>query len=157
MIFKKVGSQRGFSLVELMVVVAIIAVLASIAMPRFRSFQAKARQSEAKGNLAQIYSLEQSYHGDKDRYANMAGDCLEDDTDNNIGFYIPGGCKLGDKDSSARYHYEVNDATTTEFLGKATSGEDKENRVTPGCKADVWTINQEQKLESVHNSITACK
>ena len=63
------SKQSGFSLVELMVVVAIIGVLASLAVPRFKTFQAKARQAEAKTNLAHLYTLQQSFHADYDTYA----------------------------------------------------------------------------------------
>ncbi len=49
------NAQDGFSLIELMVVVAIIGVLMAIAVPNFLNFQAKAKQSEAKGNLVGYY------------------------------------------------------------------------------------------------------
>ena len=64
-------NNKGFSLVELMVVVGIIAVLAALAVPRFQVFQAKGKQTEAKTNLTYIYTLEESYLAENDEYANM--------------------------------------------------------------------------------------
>lgn len=54
-------SQSGFSLVELMVVVAIIGILASIAIPSINKYMAKARQSEAKTNLSSLYTAEKAF------------------------------------------------------------------------------------------------
>ena len=47
-------SKKGFTLVELMVVVAIIGVLTSVAIPNFKRYQAKSKTSEAKIQLAQF-------------------------------------------------------------------------------------------------------
>ncbi len=57
-------SQKGFSLVELMVVVAIIGVLASIAIPQVNKFIAKSRQSEAKTNLSSYYTAQKSFQAE---------------------------------------------------------------------------------------------
>ncbi len=61
-------SQRGFSLVELMVVVAIIGVLSSIAVPAINKYLAKARQSEAKTNLASLYTSEKAFYAEYTAY-----------------------------------------------------------------------------------------
>ena len=55
---KLLKTQKGFSLVELMVVVAIIGILAAIAIPSYQKFQRKARQSEAKTMLASLYTAQ---------------------------------------------------------------------------------------------------
>ena len=52
---------KAFSMIELMVVVAIIGVLAAIGIPEYSKFQAKARQSEAKLSLAALFTAEESF------------------------------------------------------------------------------------------------
>ncbi len=61
-------SKKGFTLIELMIVVAIIGILAAIAIPNFLKFQAKSKQSEAKTNLKGIYTAETGYFGEKNTY-----------------------------------------------------------------------------------------
>lgn len=61
-------SQSGFSLVELMVVVAIIGILASIAIPSINKYMAKARQSEAKTNLSSLYTAEKAFYTEYNTY-----------------------------------------------------------------------------------------
>lgn len=57
----KLRNVAGFTLVELMIVVAIIGILASIAIPNYAKYQAKARQSEVKIQLSALYTAEQGY------------------------------------------------------------------------------------------------
>ncbi|SET31041.1 prepilin-type N-terminal cleavage/methylation domain-containing protein [Stigmatella erecta] len=49
-------SRNGFTLIELMIVVAIIGILAAIAIPSFQRFQARARQSEVNANLKSLFT-----------------------------------------------------------------------------------------------------
>ena len=67
------NSQKGFSLVELMVVVAIIGVLAALAVPQVNKYIAKARQSEAKTMLSSIYTSEKAFYAEYSAYHTMFG------------------------------------------------------------------------------------
>ena len=59
-------NKKGFTLIELMIVVAIIGVLAAIAIPRFAQMLEKARDGSTKGNLGSIRSAIAIYYGDNE-------------------------------------------------------------------------------------------
>jgi len=69
--FKMLNNKKGFTLIELMIVVAIIGILAAIAIPNFLKYQAKSKQSEAKVNLKAVFTSEQSYFAEKNTYGDL--------------------------------------------------------------------------------------
>jgi len=66
--------RSGFTLIELMIVVAIIGFLAMIAVPNFMKFMAKAKRAEAYVNLHAIYAAEKAYFAEHGKYsADLSG------------------------------------------------------------------------------------
>ena len=68
---KAFKGQKGFTLIELMIVVAIIGILAAIAIPNFLRYQATSRQSEARTDLGGIFVAETSFFGERSRYGSF--------------------------------------------------------------------------------------
>ena len=60
----KLRSGRGFTLVEIMIVVAIIGILASIAIPKFAEMIRRSKQGKTKGEMGSLRSAITLYYGD---------------------------------------------------------------------------------------------
>lgn len=135
--------QKGFSLIELMIVVGIIALLATLALPRFQAFQWKARQSEARNTLNHIYTLEEAYKAEKATYTvmqNTASSAItvgpggDDCSDAVLGFKL-------DNCANAYYNYWVPTATATAFTAQAL---EHNNKVCG--KSNQFSINNDHNL-----------
>lgn len=65
------NKKTGFTLVELMVVVAIIALLALVAMPKYWRFHAKAKRAEVYLNLSALHTAEKLYWAENGKYTDV--------------------------------------------------------------------------------------
>ena len=70
---RSIRNSKGFTLIELMIVVVIIGILAALAIPRFNQASARAKEKEADGILKQIYTLQQTYYANNGVYAAAFG------------------------------------------------------------------------------------
>lgn len=131
-ITKRIG--RGFTLIELMIVVAIIGILAAIAIPNFVKFQCRSKQSEAKTNLKALYVAEEAYRGEYDLYVPIT-----DNTTSNFAGWNPKGAKI-------RYNYSAVGANST-FTGTGLG-------VTDSVNTDSWRITQQNDLTNLINACT---
>ena len=61
--------ESGFTLIELMIVISIVGLLSSVAIPNYMRFQMKTKSTEAKSSLAAIRTAEESYFAEYGRYA----------------------------------------------------------------------------------------
>ena len=135
-----------------MVVVAIIGVLATVAIPRFNIFRARARQGEAKSNLGVIFTLQKAFKIDKESYYNGIGEGtggwggVNMDKANGLGYFADGNAKNCAKGltnklgfrlancAAARYRYFISDAAENQFLAVAYGKSDvTAKRIFPGC------------------------
>jgi type IV pilus assembly protein PilE len=65
---KHKATQSGFSLIELMITLVILAIVVSIAIPSYQSHLEKSRRSEGKALLSEIASLQESFRTEQNRY-----------------------------------------------------------------------------------------
>jgi type IV pilus assembly protein PilA len=160
MLSKLRKNRKGFTLIELMIVVAIIGILAAIAIPNFLRFQAKSRQSEAKTNLGGIFTAEVAYFGEHNyfgnfgeiawapvgnaRYTYVSGDFT------GTGTYTPApGMTDNAGYSPAWTPTTASVRTDNAFLVVAAGNIDTETNII-----DEWTINELRQLVNVLDDVT---
>lgn len=65
--------NRGFTLIELMITIAIVAIIAAIAVPSYTDYVRKGRRSQAVSELGRLQMTLERWRADNPSYANCAG------------------------------------------------------------------------------------
>lgn len=137
---RSLRSDKGFTLIELMIVVAIIGILAAIAIPNFLRYQATSRQAEARTNLGGIYVAETASFSNTGTYDTMA----------NVGFVLSGGSNrytyrsgAGDQINGTLGATAENGACQASAMGPA---------IPPGGNATAFTASAVANLDSDANA-----
>jgi type IV pilus assembly protein PilA len=130
---KMLKNKKGFTLIELMIVVAIIGILAAIAIPNFMNYQCKAKQTEAKSVLGNIRVAQEAYRAEWDTYSDDTGEL--------------GVVMTGDK---SRYSVTIGSLSRPATTYLATA----EGKLKGTAVDDKWTMDEGGNLKNTEN---ACK
>ena len=147
--------KKGFTLIELMIVVAIIAFLAMVAIPNFLRYAAKAKRSEVYLNLGAIYTAQKAYWAENNSYSpNLTGpDSIgwksEGQTNYTYGFpgseginYVTGKLKGQPSQLSGIAHADKNTFTA------AAIGD-----IDGDQKPDIITINEKREIKIISDDL----
>lgn len=155
--------KNGFSLIELMIVIAIMVFLAMLSVPTFMSFLAKAKRTEAYINLHAIYAAQKAYWIEHGTYTTVLNG------PNGIN-WKPEGYRGGGSQESFNYTYGFTGSEGTNYVtGKlntnssalSASRADKNGFIAVAAgdidndgKADIITINEKNEIVIVQDDLT---
>ncbi len=97
---------RGFTLIELMITVAVVAILAAVALPSYQDHVRKSRRAQAKADLVEVAQLLERYHTVQNTY---------------VGFTLP--FEQSPRDGTSRYTISLGGESASAFTLTAAPGD----------------------------------
>jgi len=141
---------RGFTLIELMIVVAIIGILALIAIPDFSKFQNKAKQSEAKTNLKAFYTAWKSTLAEGTMATTGCGDCgFAPEKGNKYKYFLASGVTKAATAGTNSCSAPASTGVQTDTAFSAGAAFD----LTAGGSCDEWKMDDGNILTNVTSDI----
>jgi len=132
------SQSRGFTLIELMVVVVILGILAAVLAPKIPLFLTKAKEGKTKGNLATLRSTLNIYYSDNDGIYPY----------DNLSSIVPKYLKTIPDCQISPYHAATNSVSNGSVVGNSDTGSWEYNRYdTNASWGSVW-------VECTHNDCT---
>ena len=122
-------AKKGFTLIELMIVVAIIGILAAIAIPKFADLIRKSNEGATKGNLGAVRSALSIYYGDMEGYYPLNAEEL---TAN--GKYL----SAIPKAKTPNYHGDSSTFTNASSIGDGSEGWRYDNVASDANYGTLW-------------------
>jgi type IV pilus assembly protein PilE len=119
-------SAAGFTLIELMIAVVVIAVLAAIAIPAFTDAVRKSRRSDAFAALSAVQQAQERWRSNNASYAPLANSAESGDPANGLG--------LSTTSPSAYYTVSLSGVDNTSYTALAVAASDKSQASDAGCQ-----------------------
>lgn len=114
---------RGFTLIELMIAVAVVAILAAVAVPSYMESVRKSRRSDATTSLAKIQLAQETYRLNNATYA-----------------ATPGALGLGTTSTEGYYTLAISGNSATAYTATATAASGKSQASDTGCTAITMAV-----------------
>ncbi len=162
--------KKGFTLIELMIVIAILGILISVGLTNFKSVQIKSRDARRKNNLRQIATALEYYYNDYGTYPPDAGNqiygcgttgllvCAWGDPFQTVQangttpktIYMP---KLpGDPSSGRTYYYDRINSTSFRLYAMLENSEDRDPENTPSATVSCGAGNCNYVITSTNTT-----
>jgi type IV pilus assembly protein PilA len=94
--------SKGFTLIELMVVVAIVALLSAIATVRFARSQARSKQAEATANLKAMFVGQKAFSAEKGQFSDKVAEIgFSPERNNRYAYFVGASANLSDRTAAA--------------------------------------------------------